>query len=123
MVARLFSRKPSGFADIYYLDGHFGGSGLLTYTVPAGSYSFQATASALPFLLDHVPFVQNNTDLQSAEFSLQITAMPGGSVLPEPGSWTLMIAGFGLVGTAQRRRVVINPRPVEATAGASAVCS
>lgn len=31
-------------------------------------------------------------------------ALPGGGPVPEPGAWALMIAGFGLVGHALRRR-------------------
>jgi hypothetical protein len=34
-------------------------------------------------------------------------AFTTGAVVPEPASWALMIAGFGLVGAAMRRRVAI----------------
>lgn len=42
---------------------------------------------------------------------VQIGAAGGGGVIPEPATWALMIAGFGLVGSALRRR-----RPAFATA-------
>jgi hypothetical protein len=29
----------------------------------------------------------------------------GGSAVPEPGSWAMLIAGFGLIGAAMRRRI------------------
>ena len=31
-------------------------------------------------------------------------SVPGGGVIPEPGAWAMMIAGFGLVGFMARRR-------------------
>jgi hypothetical protein len=34
-------------------------------------------------------------------------SVPGGPVIPEPGTWAMMIAGFGLVGLAARRRRAI----------------
>jgi hypothetical protein len=33
---------------------------------------------------------------------------PGGGVVPEPASWAMMLAGFGLVGFAARRRRSLN---------------
>jgi hypothetical protein len=32
---------------------------------------------------------------------------PGGGAVPEPASWAMLIAGFGLVGAAQRRRKAV----------------
>ena len=34
-----------------------------------------------------------------------VPSTPGTGAVPEPASWAMMIAGFGLVGTAMRRRV------------------
>ena len=42
---------------------------------------------------------------------VQIGTAGGGGVIPEPATWAMLIAGFGLVGSALRRR-----RPVIATA-------
>ena len=43
-----------------------------------------------------------NSDIATAVFNLDDGT--GTGTVPEPASWTLMIAGFGLVGTALRRR-------------------
>jgi hypothetical protein len=40
---------------------------------------------------------------QSGTLSIQ-WSVPGGPVIPEPGTWAMMIAGFGLVGFMARRR-------------------
>ena len=46
-------------------------------------------------------------------YTLQFRTDLGGATVPEPASWALMIAGFGLVGAAMRRR---HARGVRATA-------
>jgi hypothetical protein len=42
---------------------------------------------------------------------IRVTAIPfadpGGGAVPEPASWAMLIAGFGLVGAAQRRRKAV----------------
>lgn len=52
----------------------------------------------------------NELDLGRVYFNLHTTNFPGGeirgnlSTVPEPTSWAMMVVGFGLVGTAVRRR-------------------
>jgi CHRD domain/PEP-CTERM motif len=52
----------------------------------------------------------NNLELGRAYFNLHTTGFPGGeirgnlSLVPEPASWAMMVIGFGLVGSAVRRR-------------------
>jgi hypothetical protein len=36
-----------------------------------------------------------------------VSTGPGGNAVPEPASWALMIAGFGMVGASMRRRVAL----------------
>lgn len=53
--------------------------------------------------------LQQAATLPRARFSvtgleLHVSALPDAPVVPEPASWALMIAGFGLVGSALRRR-------------------
>lgn len=38
------------------------------------------------------------------DYELSITGLTPSGAIPEPASWALMIAGFGLVGSAMRRR-------------------
>jgi hypothetical protein len=71
---------PPGFGNSGSFDliGRFGSLNLVGLANPVGGF---ITASAAP-----LPFV------------------PGGGAIPEPASWAMLIAGFGLVGALQRRR-------------------
>jgi type IV pilus assembly protein PilY1 len=53
-------------------------------------------------------FGQNSGDINGGNGSTFIFAFRGvgGSTVPEPASWALMIAGFGLVGAAMRRKAL-----------------
>jgi hypothetical protein len=42
-----------------------------------------------------------------AGFSIRLDTAPAGPGVPEPASWALLIAGFGLTGAAMRRRRVV----------------
>jgi hypothetical protein len=75
---------PAGFSNsgTFDLTGRFGSLLLTGLTNPVGGF-ITSTAAPLPFV-------------------------PGGSgAIPEPASWAMLIAGFGLIGTVQRRRAVI----------------
>lgn len=87
------------------LDVNFGGAHVSTDTGSLGTftpYSYVVTASGTSAVL---------------EFKSQITdGAPGGGneianvslmAVPEPASWALMVAGFGLVGIAARRRTAV----------------
>jgi hypothetical protein len=43
-----------------------------------------------------------NGFISRVEFSYELGLAPGG--VPEPASWAMLIAGFGLTGAAMRRR-------------------
>lgn len=55
-------------------------------------------------------FFLNGLNAGEAYFNIHTVAFPGGeirgnlSVVPEPGTWALLISGFGLAGAALRRR-------------------
>ena len=70
-------------------------NGVTNTFAPNGYYGFQrATADIKSFIL-------LNGYVGARNFSYIAPAMAG---VPEPASWALMLAGFGLVGTALRRR-------------------
>ncbi|QMW22203.1 PEPxxWA-CTERM sorting domain-containing protein [Sandaracinobacteroides saxicola] len=72
-----------------------GDAGLTRFTLGIGNLS----AVTYTPLTTRGPWVQvDNVVLDDVVF---------GGVVPEPASWALMIAGFGLVGAAARRRVVV----------------
>jgi hypothetical protein len=56
--------------------------------------------------INHLDFTLINVDGPDAfqVAGLTVTAAPLAGAVPEPASWALMVAGFGLVGAAARRR-------------------
>ncbi len=89
---RFFSRRidnPDGITHIYsapYAGGLIGPGG----TIPAGIYvGFEDILGGGDLDYDDLRFVFTNV---------------GGGVIPEPATWAMLIAGFGLVGFAARRR-------------------
>jgi hypothetical protein len=71
---------------------HFGNSSVLGNAT--AFYKFDAGAGTTT-----IPFATKG----SSGFVLYQTG-DGGDVVPEPATWAMMIAGFGLVGSAMRRR-------------------
>lgn len=73
------------------------------------SLSERAAYAALSAVGSNIfSFGQNNGDINGGNGSTFIFAFAGGnrgSLVPEPASWAMMIAGFAMVGTAMRRRV------------------
>jgi hypothetical protein len=90
------------FTDQFGTD--FGG----TYQIGNGQNFFSALASDNQFITN-VSLMLNGTVQDLRQFRIggigQIDGgeNPGG-VIPEPASWAMMMAGFGLVGGAMRRR-------------------
>ena len=64
----------------------------------AAGVSFAGTARSISFA-----GVANQIVFDDITFG---SVNPGGGAVPEPASWAMLIAGFGLVGAVQRRRKV-----------------
>ena len=68
---------------------------------------FSGTIAAPKFILGSYPFYGNVEGILPDEpisglgrYNLSITSVPGG--VPEPSTWMMMVAGFGLLGGAMR---------------------
>lgn len=67
------------------------------FDIPAGTYmTFEDLPDGGDFNYQDLGFVFTNVSVI-------------GTAVPEPASWAMMIAGFGLVGAAMRRRRVLTP--------------
>ncbi len=78
----------------------FGDSGMLILpaTPNGGGYAaWIVISSATPFT--QIRFGENPSNIQDQYFGDFVSAR-----VPEPAAWTMMIGGFGIVGTALRRR-------------------
>lgn len=75
-------------------------------TDPAGSAPFSFTASGLGFVGDTFTLKVNRSNSWVFVSEVAFDGRAAGAV-PEPASWSLMIAGFGLIGAALRRRSAV----------------
>lgn len=127
-----FSGLGSGLADghIHCCIGPVGNAGVAIgfSGLPLGS-----TSGTISQLLDltlastfRAPFIASSggtvdlararlltaLDAEQVYFNLHTTGVPGGEIrgnlaaVPEPASWAMMVVGFGLVGSAVRRRTI-----------------
>lgn len=75
-------------------NSHYLGASSVAYSSPA---SFALEAS------DFVSFSGNTVSYNLANFSASDTFRVITAAVPEPSSWAMLVAGFGLVGFAARR--------------------
>jgi hypothetical protein len=68
-------------------------------------FSYDFDPSEFSSLLGSVSLVYNQTACCVPQLSASTLTITFGAPVPEPANWALLIAGFGLVGAAMRRRV------------------
>jgi hypothetical protein len=101
-----FSLARTGFANNNFFSASFGDTLLVELTNwPASIYQdfgFTVTAGGGSTPLTFT--FRNNPNFFLLD-AVSVTAVNGGgAVIPEPATWAMMIAGFGLVGATARRR-------------------
>jgi hypothetical protein len=113
-----FDFNSVDLADIYNsYDSPLGGDVLFSFFDGTSTTTQTVTIDKLPGLQT---FTFNKTGLVSLSFKAvtfnevqtdnfvlnasSVVVDPGGGAVPEPKTWALMLAGFGLAGTALRRR-------------------
>jgi hypothetical protein len=100
-----FTPAPSG-SWAYEVDDSTSVNGLIFYGTDVGSYdSFSQTISAIAGTTYRLSFLffENNAE-NLPENGLRVTTDGVLAAVPEPASWTLIIGGFAIIGSAQRRR-------------------
>ena len=82
------------------------GDGNPCWNGPGAAINYSFLASEFASLLGNIDLVYDQTDccvIRLGASTLTITTQATGAV-PEPASWAMLIAGFGLTGAAMRRR-------------------
>lgn len=96
----VFNAAPITFDDLFFFDAATdGGFAILKPSgdiLLAGAQLFTGTTAAPSFVPGTYALVDYDT--REPGFSLSI------AVVPEPATWAMMLAGFGLAGTALRRQ-------------------
>jgi hypothetical protein len=109
----LFDFTSVDLTDIYNNhDGQLGGDVLFSFFDGLTTTTQTVTVDALPgfqtFTFNRTGLVSlsfqavTTNEVQTDNFVLDAAATPGG--VPEPATWALMLTGFGLAGSALRRR-------------------
>ena len=88
------------------LTGYLNNMAVTSSTVTTqGVYGFGfPQLSGLTGAFDRVSFNFSTTGSSNAFDNLTVTSVAATGAVPEPATWAMMIAGFGLVGYAMRRR-------------------
>lgn len=110
--SNMFDVDDSGFFNdfpLFLAPGDSYTGTLFTLGVPAGATAQTYTGTLA--LLGGPSFESFDT-LGTATFSVDVTAVAAAA--PEPGTWGMMILGFGVAGYAVRRRQVAVTRVVRA---------
>ncbi|MFN7177077.1 MAG: PEPxxWA-CTERM sorting domain-containing protein, partial [Thermaurantiacus sp.] len=99
----------SGITDNNFFEVSFGGAALLTLNNwPASPYtvfSFDGLIASGASTVLSFTFRNNPNYFLLDDVRLTVVdGGGGGGVIPEPATWAMLIAGFGLVGGALRRR-------------------
>ena len=98
------SPSMTQFTGVYALSGISQivgiANNLSAYASTGGSFSYGSTSSLSFILPSNVSF----TSASGKFLSAATTGGGGTGAVPEPATWAMMLAGFGLMGAAMRRR-------------------
>jgi hypothetical protein len=107
----IFGAGATATQAVLSFTDQFGGNFSGTYAIGSGQNFFSARAFDNQFITN-VSFVLNGTVGDVRQFRIggvgDSSVDPGGGPVPEPASWAMMLAGFGLVGATMRRRKMLH---------------